>query len=160
MIRLACCLLAALTASAATPLFEGSVEHTGNRSNNVWTTVRGSATPDAAMLHDSKKSLRVEPSPASPDACVRSTPITLTIGKTYELTGWVRTEDLTVRDLARSPISSGAALSMASMPYDVHSASLGGTRDWTRLSLRFVATRAQDQILMTAGSGGAFKGKA
>jgi hypothetical protein len=82
------------------------------------------------------------------------------IGKTYEISGWVRTEDLTVKDLDRSPIPSGAALTMASMPYDVHSVSLGGTRDWTRLSLRFVATRAQDQILMTAGSGGAFKGKA
>jgi hypothetical protein len=72
----------------------------------------------------------------------------------------VKAEDLTVRDLARSPIPSGAALTMASMPFDVHSPSLAGTRGWTRLTLRFVATRATDEILMTAGSGGAFKGKA
>ena len=141
---------------AATPLFSQAT----NRADSTWTTVRGSANPDSSVLHDSKKSLRVEPSAGSPDAAVRSAPINLTIGKTYELTGWVRTEDLTVRDLDRSPISSGAALTMASMPYDVHSASLGGTREWTRLSLRFVATRSQDQILLTAGSGGAFKGKA
>ncbi|MGD1070768.1 MAG: C45 family peptidase, partial [Bryobacteraceae bacterium] len=36
----------------------------------------------------------------------------------------------------------------------------GGTRDWTRLSLRFVASRAEDNILLTAGSGGSFHGKA
>ncbi len=140
---------------AATPLFDQSA----NRANNAWTTVRGSSTTDASVLHDAKKSLRVEPSAGTPDAAVRSAPVNLTIGKTYELTGWVRTEDLTVRDLDRSPISSGAALTMASMPYDVHSASLGGTREWTRLSLRFVATRSQDRILLTAGAGGAFKGK-
>jgi Phospholipase B len=126
----------------------------------AWTTVRGTANVDSSVLHNSKKSLRVEPSAIHPDAAIRSAPINLTIGKTYELTGWARTEDLTVRDLDRSPISSGAALTMSSLPFDVHSASLGGTRDWTRLSLRFVATRAQDQILLKAGSGGAFKGKA
>jgi hypothetical protein len=136
---------------AATPSFEPK---------GAWITVRGSASLDSSVPHDSKKSLRLEPSANSPDAAVRSAPINLTIGKTYELTGWVRTEDLTVRDSDRSPIASGAALTMASMPFDVHSESLGGTREWTRLSLRFVATRSQDQILLTAGSGGALKGKA
>src|SRR5690242_19877531 len=98
MIRLACCALVALllplTAPAAT-LFEGSVEHTGARTDSTWTAVRGSATPDASVFHEGKKSLRIEPSASSPDACVRSTPIALSIGKTYELTGWVRTEELT-----------------------------------------------------------------
>jgi hypothetical protein len=137
-----------------------SALYAANRANNTWTAVRGSAIQDSSVLHESKKSLRVEPSAGSPDAAVSSAPVNLTIGKTYELTGWVRTEDLTVRDLDRSPIASGAALTMASMPYDVHSESLGGTREWTRLSLRFVATRSTDQILLTAGSGGTFKGKA
>ncbi len=153
MRRLVLCLLVfilvAPVAHAATPF-----------ANGAWTAVRGLANPDSSVPHEGKKSLRVEPSAVNPDAVVRSETINLTIGKTYELTGWVRTEDLTVRDLDRSPIASGAELTMASMPYDVHSASLGGTRQWTRLSLRFVATRAQDQILLTAGSGGAFKGKA
>jgi hypothetical protein len=49
---------------------------------------------------------------------------------------------------------------MASMPFDVHSAALGGTRQWTRLKLRFVASRAEDRILLTVGNGGAFTGKA
>src|SRR5580698_7756798 len=157
MRRLILCLLAVTIVApalhAATPLF----------ANGAWTAVRGLASTDSSVRHDGKKSLRIEPSAINsevPNAAVHSAPIYLTIGKTYELTGWVRTENLTVRDLDRSPIASGATLSMASMPYDVHSASLGGTREWTRLSLRFVATRAQDQILLTAGSGGALKGKA
>ena len=49
---------------------------------------------------------------------------------------------------------------MASMPFDVHSVSLGGTRSWTRLTLRFIATRAEDHILLTVGNGGAYHGTA
>ncbi len=146
-----CLLLSLATAFAS---------HAANRADYTWTTIRGSSSSDSSITHDSKKSLRVEPTAGSSDAAVRSAPLNLTIGKTYELSGWVRTQDLTVRDLARSPIPQGAALTMASMPFDVHSASLAGTRDWTKLSLRFVATKAQDQILLTAGSGGAFNGKA
>src|SRR5271157_3964446 len=67
---------------------------------------------------------------------------------------------IAMRDLDRSPIAIGAALTMASMPFDVHSASLGGTQPWTRLTLRFVASSAQDHILLTVGNGGSFRGKA
>src|ERR1700680_3821821 len=115
------CLLAAPAVNAATPVFEVPVEQP------AWTTVKGSSSTDSSALHDSKKSLRIEPSAVNADAGCHSAPINLTVGKTYELTGWVRTEDLTVRDIDRSPIALGAALSMASMPFDVHSASLGGT---------------------------------
>jgi hypothetical protein len=87
-------------------------------------------------------------------------PVALSIGRRYELSGWVRTEDLQVRDLDRSPIAIGASLTMASMPFDVHSASVGGTQPWTHLTLHFVATRAQDEVLLTVGDGGSFRGKA
>ena len=147
-------------ALAAATLFEAPVERAASRPDSAWTTVRGVATPDGAVLHNSKKSLRIEPANGGSDALVRSAPINLTVGKTYEVSGWVKTQDLTVRDTDRSPIASGAALSMESMPYDVHSVSAGATRDWTRLALRFVATRSQDRILITAGSGGVFSGKA
>ncbi|HTC86742.1 MAG TPA: hypothetical protein VK686_00520, partial [Bryobacteraceae bacterium] len=46
------------------------------------------------------------------------------------------------------------------MPWDVQSASVGGTQPWTRLSLKFVASRKQDAIMLTAGSGGSMRGKA
>jgi hypothetical protein len=156
MLRLVCCLFAAIAATAATPLFQASFD----APNPSWVVVRGSATPDASVLHEGRKSLRVEPGGPSPDACVRFAPVSLTIGQRYELSGWARTEALVVRDLDRSPIAIGAALAMASMPFDVHSESLGATQSWRRLTLRFVATRTQDQILLTVANGGAFQGKA
>jgi hypothetical protein len=146
------CLISLAAAQAATTVYQASVDQL--------TVIRGAAAPDSAIHHTAPKSLRVEPGKQASDAIVRSSPVNLTIGKRYELSGWVRTENLTVRDTDRSPIATGAALSMASMPFDVHSASLAGTRPWTRLSLKFTASRAQDQIVLSVGNGGAFEGKA
>jgi Phospholipase B len=156
MLRVTCCVLMATLAHAATPVFQTSFEKPGHD----WAVVRGSAGTDSAVLHEGRKSLRLERDTASQDACVRLPPVALTVGQRYELRGWVRTEDVEVRDLDRSPIAAGATLTMASMPFDVHSASLGGTEPWTRLTLRFVASRANDQILLTVGNGGSFRGKA
>jgi hypothetical protein len=124
------------------------------------TVVRGTAVPDPSIKHDSAQALRVEAGKERGDAEVRSAPVQLTPGKRYELSGWVRTENLSVRDTDRSPIATGATLAMASMPFDVHAQSVAGTRGWTRLSLKFTASRSQDQIQLTVGNGGAFEGKA
>src|SRR5260370_6434110 len=141
--------------TAATPLFQGSFDN----SNGGWSVLRGGAVTDSAVTYQNHKSMRVEAAGGG-DVAVRSAPIPLTIGKRYELTGWIRTDKLAVRDLDRSPIAIGAALTMASMPFDVHSESVGSTHDWTGVHLRFTATRAQDNILLSAGLGGAFEGKA
>jgi hypothetical protein len=144
--------LVALSAPAATTVYQASLDNL--------TVVHGAAAPDSAVHRSAPRSLRVEPGGQFPDALVKSAPLNLTIGKRYEISGWIKTENLTVRDTDRSPIAAGAAISMASMPFDVHSASLGGSRDWTRVSLKFTATRAQDQILLSVANGGAFQGKA
>ena len=156
MFRIPFLLLVFVAAHAATPVFQGSSDH----AQQSWAVDRGSAVLDPSVLHDGHKSIRLEPGPAAQEAYVRLAPVTLSLGKRYELSGWIRTEDLEVRDVDRTPIATGAALAMASMPFDVHSASLGGTRDWTRVSLRFVASRSQDQVVLTAGAGGSFRGKA
>jgi len=152
---LLCLLLIASLAPASTPLFQVSFQ----KPNHDWTVVHGTATPDSSVLHDKSTSLRVERDATSQDACVRLQSVTLVIGKRYEVSGWIRTEALQIRDLDRSPIASGATLTMASMPFDVHSASIGGTQPWTHVTLRFVASRAQDQVLLTVGNGGSFSGK-
>lgn len=154
MIRaILCFCTAALSLRAATALFQDQADKT-------WTAMHGSATVDTAVRHGGNPSVRLEASSSASDAEARSGDVHLTIGKTYELTGWVRTENLAAPDLDRSPIASGAALTMESMPFDVHSPSIGGNHDWTRLSLRFVASRADDRILLTAGRGGALQGNA
>src|ERR1039457_5846983 len=144
--------LTAVAAHAATTVYQASVDQL--------TVVHGAAAADSAIHHNAPKSLRVEPGGQYPDALVRSAPVSLPTGKRCELSAWVRTENVTVRDTDRSPIATGAALSMASMPFDVHSETIAGTRPWTRLSLKFTATRAQDAILLAVANGGAFKGKA
>jgi hypothetical protein len=147
------CFFVAVNLQAATTVFQ-------DRSDSAWTAVQGSAVVDDSVRHNNDKSVRLEAGGESQNASARSNTLNLTIGKTYEISGWVRTENLSAKDLDRSPIASGAALTMESMPFDVHSASVGGTHDWTHLSLRFVATRAQDSIVLTAGAGAALQGKA
>ncbi len=117
MFGLTVCLLIASVTQAGTSLFQVSFE----KGHGDWTVIRGTATPDSRILHGKETSLRIQPDAASQDACVRLTSVALTLGKRYELSGWVRTEALQVHDLGRSPIASGAALTMASMPFDVHS---------------------------------------
>ena len=153
MVRLLLCFCTAVMLHAATSLFQ-------DQSGNAWTTLHGSVLSDDSVRHNNHSSLRAEAGEGAPNAAARSSAIHLTIGKTYEVSGWVKTENLGVKDLDRSPIASGAGLTMESMPFDVHSPSLGGTQDWTRLSFRFVATRSDDHILITAGNGGTLQGKA
>ena len=149
-------LLAALAAiaAAAPPLFNSISDADWKK----WTALRGSAQVDSAVTREHRQALRLDPAPNG-DAYVRSAPVSLHPGKSYELSAWVRTEGLTVHDTDRSPIATGATVSMASMPFDVHAESLAGTKDWTRLKLRFTATRAEDQIALSAGDGGNFRGK-
>jgi Phospholipase B len=152
--RFASVLLWAAAAFAAQPVLNSSFENPG-----AWTAVHGKAAPDRQVMREGKSSLRVE-SDGAADIAVESAPVKLTIGKRYELSGWIRTEGLDVRERDRTPVALGAALTMGSMPFDVHSESVGGTRDWAHVRLRFAATRADDRVLLTAGSGGFARGRA
>src|SRR3984957_20444629 len=156
MRQLLLALAVAASLRAGTPLFHVSFDSP----SPAWTVLRGIGVTDPAVTHEGQMSMRLEPGNAAHDARVQSAPVALTIGKSYELTGWIRTDKLAVRDLDRSPIATGAALSMASLPFDVQSESLAGTRDWTRVHLRFTATRANDSIVLTVSYGGTFDGKA
>ncbi len=139
---------------AAAPLYHASF----GSPTSAWTVLRGTGVTDPAVTHEGQMSMRLESKGG--DARVASASIALTIGKSYELSGWIRTEKLTVRDLDRSPIATGAALSMASLPFDVQTESLGATHDWTHVHLRFTAARAHDNIVLTVAYGGTFDGKA
>ena len=145
-----------LAAFAAPPVFQASFDGAGSG----WKAIHGLAAPDAAVRYEGHRSLRIEAAAGGGDAVVESAPIPLRVGKRYEVVGWIRTEELAVQDRGGAPIAVGAAVAMASMPFDVHSVSVGGTREWTRVSLPFVATRAQDRIVLSAGRGGTLRGKA
>lgn len=147
-------LLLALPLSAGSPVFIGNVANSKD-----WSVARGIAFTDPSVQRQGRKAMVVQPMETS-DAYVKSPVVHLTIGKRYEVSGYVRTESLEVKDTGRSPIATGAALSMASMPWDVHSESIGGNSDWTRLNLRFVATHVDDNIVLKVADGGTFRGKA
>jgi hypothetical protein len=145
----------AAASAAPAPLFPSA----SDTDWKTWTALRGSAQLDSSTVREGRQTLRVEPADHT-NAFVRSASITLHIGTQYEVSAWVRTEDLVVRDTGRSPIAIGAAISMASQPFDMHSESVAGTQDWTRLKLSFTATRSRDHIALTVGNGGTFRGKA
>jgi hypothetical protein len=154
MLRVLSLLCLALPLSAGSPVFNGSFDN-----SKSWPVVRGIGFPDPAVQHNHHKAIVLQPLETS-DAYVTSPPVQLTIGKRYEVSGYVRTEKLEVTDTGRSPIAVGAALSMASLPWDVHSESIGGTHDWERVRFQFIATRAEDRVVLEAANGASFKGKA
>ncbi len=157
MLRLlyVCILLVANVGHASAPLYQSSF-----KTGRDWNVIRGTATLDSAVSHAGNVALRIERNSQSQDASVGLAPVRLTLGKCYELSGWIRTEGIDVRDLDRSPIASGAVITMASMPFDVHTASVGGSQPWTRVAMKFVASASQDQVLLTVGNGGSFSGRA
>ncbi len=125
-----------------------------------WKTISGVAALDNGVRHGQQNSFRLQPAEGGAETKIELAPVTLVPGKHYVLTGWVRTADLTVEDRGRSPIAIGATIAMASMPYDLHPASFGGTHDWTQLKLPFTAVTGKDAIVMSAGTGGTWHGSA
>ncbi len=148
--------LAFLTCLSALPrtLYDSSADS----SFRSWDALRGTANRDETVTRENRPSLRIESTAA--DAYVLSEPLQLTIGKRYSLTGWIKTNALRVTDAGRTPVAVGAALSMASMPWDMHSASVGATHDWTRVQLDFTATRERDNIVLNVANTGSFQGTA
>jgi len=113
---------------------------------------------DNAVRHNGKPSLRLDGDGAR-EGLVYSAPVSLNIGHSYILSGWIHTQDFRLRDRDHSPVATGAALAMESMPFDVHTPSVGAATAWTRVQLPFVATRAQDRIALHVAEGAGFNGK-
>lgn len=151
--------LVLLSLSLGSSVFARNYSFLVGSSQVTWDALRGKAVRDDAVEHNSQPSLRVESSNGS-DAYVLSKPVELTMGKRYLLSGWIKTTGLRVTDSGRTPIAVGAALSMASMPWDMHSASVGATHDWTRVQVEFTATRASDNIVLSVADTGSFQGDA
>ena len=153
------CILVLLSLSLSSAGLAHNYSFLAGSSQVSWDALRGKAIRDEAVLHNSQASLRVESSNGS-DAYVLSKAVDLTIGKHYLLSGWIKTNGLRVADNGRTPIAVGAALTMASMPWDMHSASVGATHDWTHVQLEFTATRASDNIVLSVANTGSFQGDA
>ena len=130
--------LIAVAAHAATTVYQASVDQL--------TVVHGAAAPDAdGPPHRAQVPPRRTRRPV-PRRLIRSAPVSLTIGKRYELTGWVRTENLTVRDTSTALRSPPAPRSPWRRCRSTSTPSRSAARTpWTRLSLKFIATAPQDR---------------
>jgi hypothetical protein len=90
----------------------------------------------------------------------RAPEVKLSLGKRYQLSGWVKTEGLSILEGNRSSVPTAVSLSMASMPWDMHSESVAGTRDWKKVELKFTATRTTDAPEIRIAPGASYSGKA
>ena len=89
-----------------------------------------------------------------------SAPVHLVVGRLYRLSGWVKTDHVRSDADSRYPTSVAATLSMASFPFTNHSSTAGGTHEWTKVEVLFLATRANDNVRVHLGYNGTATGSA
>jgi hypothetical protein len=119
----------------------------------------GAAVRRAEVGRSGGASIEIEAAaPASLTA--RSEAVSLRIGHLYRLSAWVKTEAAKADPLARYPTAVAATVSMASFPFTNHASAVGGTRGWTRVETTFVATAAEDRVLLHLGRNGTATGRA
>jgi hypothetical protein len=118
-----------------------------------------SASPDLAVRHGGAASLRVAHERLATTE-VLSAPLALQVGRFYRLSAWVRTERALSDPAARYPTALPACVTMDQLPFTTCSASVGGTRDWTRVEVVFVALASRDRVALTLGRNGGATGTA
>ncbi|HSO21470.1 MAG TPA: C45 family autoproteolytic acyltransferase/hydrolase, partial [Chondromyces sp.] len=89
-----------------------------------------------------------------------SEPVALAVGELYRLSGFIRTEGAVSDALAKYPTAVPACLTMAGLPFTIHSEAVGGDADWTRVELLFLATTATDRVRLHLGYNGTSRGTA
>src|SRR5947199_3986897 len=93
------CLLSACGIAAAAPVHASfDIAATGG-----WHAVSGTAVVDNSVRHLQHPALLLDGDGVH-ESVVYSSLVSLTIGQRYILSGWIRTEDLRVRDRDRSPV--------------------------------------------------------
>ncbi len=91
---------------------------------------------------------------------LESSPLTLTVGHLYRLSGWVRTERAVADPTSRYPTAVAATLTMASFPFTNHAPVTGGTQDWRAIEVLFFATTTEDRVRLHLGLNGTATGRA
>jgi len=114
---------------------------------------------DAGVKHTGSKSVRISHD-KSGSTILESSPMRLTVGKLYRLSGWVSTREAVADPTSRYPTAVAATLTMASFPFTNHSAVAGGTSDWQRTDVLFFATQHEDRVRLHLGLNGTATGTA
>jgi hypothetical protein len=119
----------------------------------------GSEVKVVNISHTGNSGLRIEHT-STASTSIMSEPVKLIPGILYKLTAFIKTENAFTKAESRYPTSLPACLSMASFPFTNHSEAVGGTSDWKKVSVYFIATTKEDRVSLNFGYNGGAAGKA
>lgn len=129
---------------------------------SAWQAVPGknsTVSADSKIFHSGSSSLLLNNTEFS-KTTVLSSPVKLKPGSLYKLTGYIKTEQAVTREIDQYPTPVPACLSMESFPFTNHSQAVGGTTDWQKIEMVFIATEKNDKVCISLGYNGDAKGKA
>jgi len=157
---LAAAALAALLSGGALPA-PVAVPDAGLEDPAAWTAAPagGTVARDEAVRHGGAASLRVAHAGLA-STTILSRPVRLEVGRYYRLSAWIRAEGVRSDPLARWPTALPACVAMDSFPATTCSPAAGGTRDFARVELVFVALAAEDRVALHLGRNGGARGTA
>ncbi|MDP4116215.1 MAG: C45 family autoproteolytic acyltransferase/hydrolase, partial [Bacteroidota bacterium] len=88
-----------------------------------------------------------------------SSPIKFKVGILYKLSAFIKTQNAVTKPESQYPTSLPACISMSSFPFTNHSEAAGGTQDWKKIEVLFIATTKEDRISLNFGYNGGASGK-
>lgn len=91
---------------------------------------------------------------------VVSEAVELRVGRAYRLSAWIKCHGVSADPMSKYPTAVPACLSLESQPFTNHSPAVGGSSDWTRVEMIFIATRGKDRVQLHLGHNGSASGKA
>lgn len=144
-----------ITTAGAQAVRDGGFEN----SARLWHASTQHMATDLNIVHSGRASLRVtnaEPSVSR----VSSDAVHLQIGSLYRLSAWVRTENVRTEMHEQYPTPVGACIAMGSFPFTEQSGSAGGTGEWKKLEVLFIATQSEDTVCLFLGKNGTAAGTA
>ncbi|MGE5680062.1 MAG: C45 family autoproteolytic acyltransferase/hydrolase [Bacillota bacterium] len=119
----------------------------------------GNVLMDRKTAHSGNSSLLINNGEAK-RSTVFSGKVSLKTGGLYRLSGWIKTEKAFTNDIEQYPTPVAACLTMESFPFTNHSIAAGGTSDWQKVDIVFIATQKEDRICLNLGYNGKASGKA
>lgn len=123
-----------------------------------WSVVTGSnVNLNSNVFNSGSKSLQMSHAEWT-QSTVLSEEINLKVGHVYKLSGWIKTENAFTNPIDQYPTPVAACLTMESFPFTNSSPSAGSTKDWQKIEVMFVATKAKDNIRLNFGYNGKAKG--
>lgn len=128
----------------------------GNAEN--WSVIAGSIVNlNNKVFYSGSQSLQMSHDQWN-QSTILSEEINLKVGHVYKLSGWIKTENAYTDPIDQYPTPVAACLTMESFPFTNNSPSAGSTRDWQKIEVMFVATKAKDNVRLNFGYNGKAKG--